>query len=162
LHDETFDPKALKGALDELGKIGLPVRVTEFNFPGQRSHFSREKELEMTPEQEEAKARAIAEYYRICFAHPAVEGILMWGFWEGANWIPASSLYKRDWTPTPALQAYRDLVFGEWWTKWEGEAGADGRCEVRAFYGEHRVTAGARESVVTLQKAEGSKRVSVR
>jgi len=28
----------------------------------------------------------------ICFAQERVEGILMWGFWEGANWIPASSL----------------------------------------------------------------------
>ena len=74
----------------------------------------------LTAEEEEAKAEALVEYYRICFAHPAVEGILMWGFWEGANWIPASSLFKRDWTPTPAAEAYRDLVFNEWWTKWEG------------------------------------------
>jgi endo-1,4-beta-xylanase len=36
------------------------------------------------------------DYYRICFAHPAVAGILMWGFREGANWIPVSSLYWRD------------------------------------------------------------------
>ena len=35
----------------------------------------------------------------------------MWGFWEGANWIPASSLYKRDWTPTPAAEAYQKLIY---------------------------------------------------
>ena len=29
---------------------------------------------------------------------------MMWGFWEGANWIPQSSLYKRDWTPLPAAK----------------------------------------------------------
>jgi hypothetical protein len=58
-----------------------------------------DRRLKMTPEQEEAKAREIVDYYTICFAEPAVHGILMWGFWEGANWIPASSLYKRDWTP---------------------------------------------------------------
>ena len=63
----------------------------------------------------------------------------MWGFWEGANWIPVSSLYRRDWSPTPAAEAYRDLVFKQWWTTWQGKADAQGRCEVRAFYGRHRV-----------------------
>jgi hypothetical protein len=46
----------------------------------------------------------------------AVTGIIAWGFWEGANWIPQSSLYKRDETPTPAAQAYLDLVKNKWWT----------------------------------------------
>ena len=64
----------------------------------------------MSPEEEELKAKELADYYRICFAHPAVEGILMWGFWAGANWIPVSSLYNRDWSPTPAAKAYQDLI----------------------------------------------------
>ena len=58
----------------------------------------------LTPEEEAAKAVALRQYFRICFAHPAVGGILMWGFWEGANWIPQSSLYRRDWTATPAAE----------------------------------------------------------
>ena len=111
LHGESFDPVALKGALDTLAQFKLPIRVTEFNFPGQRSRFMGSPRLQMTPAEEEAKAKAIVDYYTICFAHPAVEGILMWGFWEGANWIPASSLYRRDWTPTPAAKAYHDLVY---------------------------------------------------
>jgi endo-1,4-beta-xylanase len=160
LHGESFDPEALQHALDELAKLGLPIRVTEFNFPGQRSRFAKDNALALTAEEEEAKAEALVEYYRICFAHPAVEGILMWGFWEGANWIPASSLFKRDWTPTPAAHAYRDLIFNEWWTNWEGKADAQGRCEVRAFYGKHRITVDGTERIVELTKAEDSKTVS--
>lgn len=120
LHGESFDPEALKRALDTLARFELPICVTEFNLPGQRSRFMRDRRSRLTAEEEEAKARAIVEYYRICFAHPAVSGILMWGFWEGANWIPVSSLYKRDWTPTPAAHAYRDLVYKKWWTAWKG------------------------------------------
>ena len=116
----------------------------------------------LSPEEEQAKARALADYYRICFAHPAVEGVLMWGFWEGANWIPCSSLYRRDWTPTPAAAAYRDLVYGKWWTRWSGRADAQGRCDVRAFFGAHRVTAGGRESTVELKRKEASKTVFLR
>jgi hypothetical protein len=79
----------------------------------------------------------------------------MWGFWEGANWIPQSALWKRDWTPTPAAHAYRDLIFNQWWTRWEGRADAAGVCRVPAFYGTHRVTTAAGQQLVELSKAEG-------
>ncbi len=160
LHTDTFDPKALHNALQTLSEFNLPIRVTEFNMPGQRSQFLKDRGRRMTEDEETAKAAALRDYYRICFSYPRVQGILMWGFWEGANWIPASSLYRRDWTPLPAAKAYRDLVFREWWTRWQGEADAHGRCELRAFYGRHKVRAGAREQIVDFKAAEGSKTVS--
>lgn len=162
LHAETFDPKALHNALRKLSEFKRPIRVTEFNLPGQRSRYYKDRSLRLTDAEEAEKARQIADYYRICFSYPQVEGMLMWGFWEGANWIPVSSLYKRDWTPTPALKAYRDLVYGEWWTKWRGRADAQGKCEVKAFYGEHRVTVGAKEQIVKLTKKDGRQMASFR
>jgi len=162
LHGDSFDPAALQKALDELAKFNLPIRITEYNFPGQRSKFyTGDRTAKMTPEEEKAKAEALRQYYRICFAHPAVTGIMMWGFWEGANWIPQSSLYKRDWTPTPAAVAYEDLVLKQWWTRWSGEAGRDGQVVVRAFYGKHRVTVDGKETVVNLARAEKIKLVEV-
>jgi len=167
LHGETFDPVALNNALDELAKIGLPICITEFNMPGQRSVFMKEQNLKLTeqnlkltPAQEQAKAKAITDYYRICFAHPAVEGILMWGFWEGANWIWQSSLYRRDWTPTPAAEAYHDLIFKEWWINSKVKADANGQCRVRAFYGKYAVTCGAQTKEVLLNKEKGQATVS--
>jgi len=159
LHGDSFDPVVLQNALDRLAQFHLPIRVTEFNFPGQRSKYYGQRGVRLSDAEEQAKARALAEYYRICFAHPAVEGILMWGFWEGANWIPVSSLYRRDWSPTPAAEVYRDLVFRQWWTRWEGKADADGRCEVRVFFGRHRVTAGGRERIIELKPAEPKRQV---
>lgn len=162
LHGDRFDPVALQNALDQLAKFKLPIRITEFNFPGQRSkYYTTDRQKEMSPAEEQAKAAALKQYFRICFAHPAVAGIMMWGFWEGANWIPQSSLYKRDWTPTPASEAYRDLVLRGWWTRWSGEAPPDGYVILRAFYGKHRVTVNGREIVVTLPKAEGIKLVDL-
>ena len=162
LHGDTFDAAALQKALDRLAEFKLPIRVTEFNFPGQRSKYYGQRGARLSDEEEQAKAKAIAEYYRICFAHPAVEGILMWGFWEGANWIPASSLYRRDWTPTPAAEAYRDLVFKQWWTRWQGRADVQGRCEVRAFYGKHQVKAGNQMTVVELRRAQGKAKLALK
>ncbi|MBN1804309.1 MAG: endo-1,4-beta-xylanase [Sedimentisphaerales bacterium] len=162
LHGESFDPNVLREALDKLAKIGLPIRITEFNIPGQRSSFYQHRGVKLTLEEENDKARGLTDYYRICFAHPAVHGILMWGFWEGANWIPQSSLYRRDWTATPAAKAYRELVFDEWWTKWSGKANADGQCQVRAFYGKHCIMSDGQRKIVDLNKAKGKVIVSFR
>jgi endo-1,4-beta-xylanase len=161
-HARSFDPVALKNSLDKLAQFKLPIRVTEFNFPGQRSKYYGKRDARLTDEEEQAKAKAIVDYYRICFANPAVDGILMWGFWEGANWIPVSSLYRRDWSATPAAEAYRDLVFRQWWTKWRGKPDPQGRCEVRAFFGKYRVSAGDKEVVVNLKKQEQTTTVSFR
>jgi GH35 family endo-1,4-beta-xylanase len=167
LHADSFDPEALKNALDVLAQFDLPLRITEFNMPGQRSKYyprsrgsRRIAPPQMSAGEEEARAKALVDYYHICFAHPAVDGILMWGFWEGANWIPASSLYKRDWTPTPAAHAYRDLIFKKWWTRWSGTADADGRCELPAFYGKYRVVAG--DAVKTIDLPSTQRAVDVR
>jgi GH35 family endo-1,4-beta-xylanase len=160
LHTDTFDPKALHNALQKLSEFRLPIRVTEFNLPGQRSKFYEDRKLRMSVSEEQAKAKAIADYYRICFSYPFVKGILMWGFWEGANWIPVSSLYRRDWTPLPAADAYRDLVFREWWTRWEGTTDDKGRVEVKAFYGKHRVTAGGQTQGIDLLSTQGARTVT--
>jgi endo-1,4-beta-xylanase len=160
LHGDSFEADKLLHALDTLSKEGLPICITEFNFPGQRSRIYRKRGAKLTTEQEQAKAKALTEYYRICFAHPGVKGILMWGFWERANWIPQSSLYLRDWTPTPAAKAYRNLVFKQWWTKWEGKTDKDGNCRIPAFFGKHRVKVNGREKTVNLKKSAGSGTVS--
>jgi GH35 family endo-1,4-beta-xylanase len=155
LHADAFDPATLRNALDVLSRFGLPIRVTEFNIPGQRSQYYENRSLRMTEAQEKANAAALVEYYRICFAHPEVSGILMWGFWEGANWIPQSSLYRRDWSLTSTGRAYRDLVFREWWTTWEGVAGDDGSVEIPGFYGTYQVTTDGTTKSVELTKSNG-------
>ena len=159
LHSETFDRGQLKNALDSLAVFKLPIRITEFNMPGQRSKYYNDKIQTMTPQEEELKAKEIVDYYRICFAHPAVEGILMWGFWEGANWIPVSSLYKRDWSPTPAAEAYQNLIFKEWWTKESGVTNNNGVFSTPAFYGKYKVTVNGVSKEIDLTK--GKKKATV-
>jgi GH35 family endo-1,4-beta-xylanase len=156
LHAETFDRTQLIRALDSLAQFNLPVRITEFNIPGQRSEFHRNRIFIMTPEEEELKARELVDYYRICFAHPAVDGILMWGFWAGANWIPVSSLYTKNWTPTLAAIAYQNLIFNEWWTSEKGKSDQMGEFSIPAFFGKHKVTVNGKTKEIKLTKAAGS------
>jgi GH35 family endo-1,4-beta-xylanase len=156
LHAETFDRIQLKNALDSLAQFNLPIRVTEFNIPGQRSKYYEDRKLKLTDEEEVQKSTELVDYYKICFAHPSVEGMIMWGFWEGANWIPVSSLYKRDWSPTPAAEAYKNLIFKEWWTFEEGKTNRKGELSVPAFFGKYKVTVDGITKEVDLTKATGN------
>jgi GH35 family endo-1,4-beta-xylanase len=155
LHSETFNRIQLKNALDSLAQFNLPIRVTEFNIPGQGSKYYEDRKLKLTDEEEVLKATELVDYYRICFAHPAVTGMIMWGFWEGANWIPVSSLYKRDWSPTPAAVAYKNLIFKEWWTTEEGKINRKGELSVPAFFGKYKVTVNGITKEIDLTKSAG-------
>jgi endo-1,4-beta-xylanase len=161
LHGDSFSKDKLKESLDSLSQFGLPIRVTEFNMPGQRSKYYKDKSLVLSEEEELQKARDIVEYYRVCFAHPAVQGILMWGFWEGANWIKTSSLYKRDWSSTPALQAYQDLIYDEWNTDLSVELDENGEALVPAFYGDYKISIGQKELSISLEKEMGSTEINL-
>ncbi len=162
LHTDTFSREKLKEALDSLAQFGLPIRITEFNIPGQRSKYYKNRSLKMTSEEELEMAKELTDYYRICFAHPAVEGILMWGFWESSNWIPQSSLYRTDWSATPALEAYQKLIFEEWNTETTVKLDKNGKAEIPAFYGDYKITIGKKEVFISLKKDEGSKKVDVK
>lgn len=105
-----------------------PVKITELVISGDETHN---------------QADEIEEFYRICFAHEAVAGILLWGFWENLMWREDGALWATDWTPTEAGERYVDLVFNQWWTDTALTTDAGGACGTRAFWGNHKITVSA-------------------
>jgi len=59
------DLQKIQTTLDRLAQFNLPIKITEYDF---------------NTSDEQAKAKHLRDFYTVCFAHPAVEGILMWGF----------------------------------------------------------------------------------
>ncbi len=155
-HGENFNHGRLKRCLDMLAKLKRPIIITEFNMPGQTSKYCKNRKETYNDAQEKKKAKIIADYIRICFEHPAVEGFYFWYPWESCTWINASALWSGDATPKPALHAYRKLVFDEWWTKFTGKADEKGECRIPAFYGKHKVTVNGKEKEVELKKKDAS------
>jgi GH35 family endo-1,4-beta-xylanase len=142
----TFtSPEHVQITLDRLAKFNLPIKITECLF---------------TADDEQGKAEALRQFFPIFFAHPKVEAILMWGFWEGAHWQPRTAMWKRDWTPTPQALAYRDLVFNKWWTKTSGKADDNGTFKTRAFYGDYLITSNGKTKKATLSKKDKSLQVN--
>jgi GH35 family endo-1,4-beta-xylanase len=127
--------------LDKLGQYKLPVKVTEFDI---------------NTKDEAQQAEDTRRFYKICFAHPAVAGITMWGFWEGRHWRPEGASWRRDWSIKPNGEAYLQLM-EEWRSKGEAKPDKDGDVRFRGFFGEYEVISGdARARVVLHRDSERS------
>ena len=131
--------------LDRFAKLGKRIQVTEFDID---------------IDDEALQAAYTRDFMTAVFSHPSVDGFLMWGFWEGRHWKPRGAMFRRDWSAKPNAEAYRKLVFEDWWTRAEGAAGAGGVYSTRGFLGsyEAEATAGGRTAkagfVLTRQGAE--------
>lgn len=118
-------PTELIRRLDRFAVFGKDIQITEFD---------------VNTTDEQLQADYTRDFYTAVFSHPAVTGILMWGFWEGQHWKPDAAMYRQDWSPKPNLHAYRDLVFGTWWTDQTLRTNAEGRAALRGFKGDYTIT----------------------
>jgi GH35 family endo-1,4-beta-xylanase len=121
--DLTPIPRLL-AILDRFAALGLPIQITEHDF---------------TTWDEPLHADYTRDFLTAMFSHPSVTDLLIWGFWEKAHWIPSAAYYRADWSLRPAGQAWRDLVFRDWWTKADAVTAADGTCQVRGFLGDYEI-----------------------
>lgn len=120
--NSPFDPQRYyDDVLQPLSSIGLPIWVTEFDVDAGGSTAADELE----------------KFYRICFSHANVEGIIMWGFWENAwRWEGIANL---DGTPNSAGIRYEDLI-DEWTTSDSSLTDGSGHADFRGFFGTYEVT----------------------
>jgi GH35 family endo-1,4-beta-xylanase len=142
-------PTTLWKILDRFAAFGKRIQVTEFDI---------------NTEDEDYQAAYTRDCVTALFAHPAVDGIVCWGFWEGAHWIANAAFYRRDWTRKPNGQAWHDLVRKTWWTNADFTTATDGSAAVRGFHGAYTVTvtSGDRSATAEATLAPGGTVVEVR
>lgn len=121
----------VKAALDILDDLGRPIFLTEFDCGWGADNTDAAREL--------LEADGLEAVYRTAFEHEAVDGIIMWGFWEGNHWQPQRALWLTDWTPTAQALRYQALVLDEWWTDAELITDASGVVEFAAFAGLYEI-----------------------
>lgn len=120
----TVNPVFVKGRLDKLAELKRPIWITEFDSVNAN---------------ENVRADNLEAMYRVAFAHPAVEGIVMWGFWAGSQWKgAAASIVNEDWTLNAAGRRYLQLM-DEWTTNVQGTTGKDGKFKFRGFQGTYDI-----------------------
>ncbi|XP_024517945.1 uncharacterized protein LOC9637546 [Selaginella moellendorffii] len=111
----------LRGSLDELAMLGLPIWLTEVDVSSSNEHV---------------RADDLEAVLREAFAHPAVEGVVLWGFWQGCC-RSDGHLVEVDGTLNEAgkrLEALR----GEWRTELSGSTDKEGKFAFRGYCGSYK------------------------
>jgi hypothetical protein len=75
---------------------------------------------------------------REAFAHPAVEGIMLWGFMQGHMWRNNGQLLNADGSLSEAGRRFVGLRT-EWTSHARGKVDADGNFKFRGFHGKYVV-----------------------
>ena len=137
-------PEDMLAILDRFAKFNKTIWITEYD---------------VVQDDEEVGGKFTHDFYTTLFSHPAVGGIVMWGFWDGDHWKNNSAVYRKDWSLKPSGKAYRDLVLGQWRTNVQGETDDTGSYATRGFLGEYDVVvrAGGKQKAVNASlKAAGT------
>lgn len=110
-------------ALDKLGILGLPIWFTELDVSSINEHI-RADDLEVM--------------LREAFAHPAVDGVMLWGFWELFMSRDHAQLVNAEGDINEAGKRYLDLK-DEWLSRAHGHVDEQGQFEFRGFQGTYEV-----------------------
>ncbi len=109
--------------LNELDDAGLPIIATEFDTDaGTATQVADDLE----------------NFYRICFSHPNVEGIIMWGY-EQSAWRWDGIVNSSTWTLNAAGVRYEALM-DEWTTNTSDTTDSSGHADFRGFHGIYEIT----------------------
>lgn len=129
-------PALIRERLDRLAELGLPIKVTEFDMG------TYERGIAFS---EEERANQYEMFLRTVFSHPAVEGILLWGFWDNRHWIPGGGIIAADGSEKPAAKRVYDLWHKVWTTEGVFVADKEGKISFRGFPGIYEWSVGGKQ-----------------
>ncbi|KAK7104510.1 uncharacterized protein [Littorina saxatilis] len=121
------DASLVKERLDLLSTAGVPIWVTE---------------LDVVAVDENKRADLYEAALRALYGHPAVQGILFWGFWDQTHWRgPHAALAKgNNMELTAAGRRVLDLFENQWMTDETHVLSAVGnQFNVRGFHGDYEI-----------------------
>ncbi|XP_031407319.1 endo-1,4-beta-xylanase 1-like [Punica granatum] len=110
-------------ALDKLGILGLPIWFTELDVSSMNEHV-RADDLEVM--------------LREAYAHPAVEGVMLWGFWELFMSRENAYLINAEGEINGAGKRFLDLK-KEWLSHANGHIDEQGEFKFRGYHGSYDV-----------------------
>ncbi len=157
IEEKWIDPVEVYRRLDSLAELGLPIWITEYDYGTWDVAL---------------RANALEAVYRAAFSHPMVDGIIMWGFYEKAQWRPQylpdygpAHIVDADWRLNEAGRRYVALR-DAWTTKASSQSDARGAVRLRGFHGDYAVTVtpqgGAAQSFsIELPKGKEPKTVTL-
>lgn len=113
------------GGISQVNRSHMPIQITEFDINAPDPSF---------------QADYLRDFMTATFSHPAVKGIMMWGFWEKAHWRPQAALYNHDWSPRPHALVFENLIFKQWWSDVTVITNKSGKASTSVFKGCYQIT----------------------
>ncbi|BAF12790.1 endo-1,4-beta-xylanase 1 [Oryza sativa Japonica Group] len=113
----------VRAALDRLAVLGLPLWFTE---------------LDVSSANEHVRADDLEAMLREAYAHPAVDGVVLWGFWELSMSRDDAHLVDAEGEVNEAGRRLLQLK-REWLTRAHGRADGNGEFRFRGHHGAYHV-----------------------
>ncbi len=141
---EPYSPDHLAGVYQRLGRLGLPLYITEITIPGIGEEGPAEQ------------AAIVADLYRLWFSTPDMAGVTWWNLADGTAYENENKalggLLDKDMNPKAAYQALDRLINHDWKTKLTARTDTAGTARFRGFFGEYvvRVVVGDRRQEFTI------------
>ena len=150
LGGKLFPPGKLCAVYDQLGRLGLPLYITEITISGAGNDGPA------------LQAAVVENLYRRWFSTPRMAGVTWWNLGDGTAYKDETrnenkslgGLLDEEMNPKPAYQVLDKLINHEWKTSLTLKTDAGGKASFRGFHGTYRYVAG-----VGGKKVEGTLRV---
>jgi len=125
-------------SLDSYSRLKVPIYITEITIPSGELPITNSWKKGMWTEQ--AQAEYLERFYKTCFSHPGVAGIIYWDMCDSASWVKNAGLIKKNWAPKPSYQMLDRLINHEWHSEGTGETDARGSFSFTGFYGTYEIS----------------------
>jgi GH35 family endo-1,4-beta-xylanase len=161
-------------SLDAYSRFDLPIHITEITV-------SSSRELPITNSwkkgvwTEQAQADYLEAFYKTCFGHPSVEGIVYWDLCDSVSWVRNGGLTRENLELKPSYERLSRLINEEWRTEGNGKTDETGTLALTGFYGGYEIRipslgesfqiraqkGGERDFHITIAESVGKDRQSV-
>ncbi len=131
LAGKSLPPELLCSVYDRLGKLALPLYITEITVPGNKEDGAN------------LQAAIVENLYRLWFSTPQMAGVTWWNLSDGAAYEEENKmlggLLDDQQNPKPAYRALDRLINHEWKTTLTLKTDAAGKASFRGFHGKYAV-----------------------
>ena len=138
-------PALVKERLDKLATLGLPIKVTELDFGSEQTGLGMS---------EQRQAENYKTFVTTAFSHPAISGILLWGFWDNRHWVKNGGIIDANGRAKPAADTLYNLWHKTWTTNLQSVANQSGEIRFRGFPGKYKITVGSKQEFMLCKTGQ--------
>ena len=121
-----MNPQDVLGVLDAFAsRHKIPVEFTQFD---------------VKTDDEQVRADYTRDMLTVAFSHPWASSFTVWGWWQGEHWLKGGAMLKEDFSPKPNYHAWKERIFGDWWTDISVETSEEGEALIEGFKGYYEIT----------------------